>query len=212
MIFPRYHKLSQCWFVRFLSNYFLVLCFRSHAEGENCRKTYWAEMRQSLRPKTIHCYAQPAKLLVQMAARKRWKVCYQPINSPINGLRQWGKSGAKGLKRNNWLFESFLQCCHAVAHQRPMKFIELFVNLWAIMNRMHFDLISCPEAYRKQPRYVNDVAIFSFCDLSFQKNYLAKEALFEQKNLIGERAAGMRYCNWTSTANLKLSPYCIGSG
>ena len=83
-------------------------------------------------------YAQPAKLLVQIAPRKRRKVRYQLINSPINGLRHWRKSGAKGLKRNNWLFETFPQCCHAVANQRPMKFIELILNLWAIVNRIHF--------------------------------------------------------------------------
>ena len=63
------------------------------------------------------------------------------INQSTRRLMDWGsrgKSGVNGLKRNNWLFETFLQYCHAVAHQRPMKFIELIQNLWAIVNRMHF--------------------------------------------------------------------------
>ena len=78
------------------------------------------------------------------------------INQSTRQLMDWGsrgKSGVNGLKRNNWLFETFLQYCHAVAHQRPMKFIEVILNLWAIMNRIHFvslDLIYFSEAYRNQ--------------------------------------------------------------
>ena len=59
-------------------------------------------------------YAQPAKLLVQIAPRKRRKVCYQLINSPINGLRQWGEKRRERTKKKQlivWNLSAMLSCC-----------------------------------------------------------------------------------------------------